>query len=413
LAKTAAPAQTSAKSRSAPYSARGVAQKAAEAARKIAGLRADIELAHGLAHEAQVREALTRTELTLALNAALKGRAAALAAARRSAGDQHLAAAKVRPVRRRGKLQRGMDRLLLRLGRSGQARLIADAGVWRGGDLAEIAAYARQGADPAATPATLFDQAWHIATYPEVAASGLAPLVHYLARGAALGHSPHPLLHPNYYAAENAAVLAATQVSPLEHFLTEGAALGRNPHPVFDVLHYAAQRPELADGEDPVSHYVRAGWREGLSPHPLFDSEWYRRQMPAEAAEATPLSHYLTVGWRQGLTPHPLFDPAWYLEKNPDVAELDAEPLTHFLTGGAAEGRSPGPWFDMPHYLAARGEGLDPAVNPLVDYLQGGAWAVAEARPGFPSAAYLAQTPDLVEQGMTPLEHWARKAVGG
>jgi len=59
--------------------------------------------------------------------------------------------------------------------------------------------------------------------------------------------------------------------------------------------------------------------------------------------------------------------------------------------------------------VAARGEALDAAVNPLVDYLQGGAWAVAEARPGFPTAAYLAATPELVEQGMTPLDHWARR----
>jgi hypothetical protein len=59
--------------------------------------------------------------------------------------------------------------------------------------------------------------------------------------------------------------------------------------------------------------------------------------------------------------------------------------------------------------MAARGEALAPGANPLVDYLQGGAWAVAEARPGFPTAAYLAASPELVAQGMTPLEHWARK----
>jgi len=52
---------------------------------------------------------------------------------------------------------------------------------------------------------------------------------------------------------------------------------------------------------------------------------------------------------------------------------------------------------------------LPPGVNPLVDYLQGGAWTVAESRPGFPTAAYLAATPELVRQGLTPLEHWARR----
>ena len=56
-----------------------------------------------------------------------------------------------------------------------------------------------------------------------------------------------------------------------------------------------------------------------------------------------------------------------------------------------------------------RGEALAAQANPLVDYLQGGAWAVVEARPGFPTAAYLAATPELVRQGVTPLEHWARR----
>jgi len=389
-----------------------VARKAAAVAQKVSGLRADIGLAHDLAHQAQVREALTRTELTLALNAALKGRAAAEATARRLGAQVYLDKARPRPLRRRGKLQRGFDRLLLRAGRTGHARLIADAGVWRGADVTEIGAYLSRGPDPTAVAATLFDQGWYLETYPDVRPSGLAPLTHYLARGAGLGRAPHPLLHPDYYAAQNASVLQANQISPLEHFVREGAARGRNPHPLFDVPHYAAQGPELAADEDPASHYVRTGWRDGLSPHPLFDGAWYRRQTPAEAAEIPPLVHYLTVGWREGLTPHPLFDPAWYVEQNPDVAELGSEPLTHFLIGGAAEGRSPSPWFNLAHYVAARGEALDRAANPLVDYLQGGAWAVAEARPGFPTAAYLAARPELAEQGVTPLEHWARNAAG-
>lgn len=388
-----------------------IAGKAAAVAKKVAGLRADLASAHELTHQAQVREALTRTELTLALNAAMRGRAQAEAALRREAARRWLAAAKPRPLRRRDRLARAGDKVLMRLGATGQARVIADAGVWRGGDMAAMQAYARRRADPLAQPAALFDQAWYLETYPQTAASGLAPLAHYLVYGAAAGFSPHPLLHPNHYHRQNAAELSATLVSPLEHFVKAGAAAGRDPHPAFDVLHYVAQQPDLGADEDPVSHYLRQGWRDGLSPHPLFDAAWYRRQTPRDEAEVPPLVHYLTRGWKRGLSPHPLFDPNWYLEQNPDVAEAGTEPLTHFLIGGAAKGRAPGPWFDTAHHIAARGEGLDPSVNPLVDYLQGGAWALAEARPGFPTAAYLAQSPELVARGLTPLEHWARQAA--
>ena len=92
------------------------------------------------------------------------------------------------------------------------------------------------------------------------------------------------------------------------------------------------------------------------------------------------------------------------------MAETGLHPLVHFLTFGGGEGRNPGPWFDLDNYVSQRGAGLPPGTNPLVDYVQGGAWMIPEARPGFPTAAYLAAAPELVREGITPLEHWARRA---
>lgn len=399
--------------------AQSAAPSAAEAAsdKLLTRVRAAvnrISASDAVAHEAQVREALTRTELTLALNEALLGRAEAQARFRVQALEA-FALRQVKPgrLRRRNRLSRLIDKLLARLMSPGQALVIARAGVWRGTgrtgfDLRHMAAYVRRGANPDVRPYAPFDQAWYLRTYPDVAAAGRAPLLHYLISGADDGRAPNPYFDVAYYRRENAADLAATGLSPLEHFVRRGAGLGRNPHPLFDIAHYLGQRPALQPGEDPLSHYLREGWSHGLSPHPLFDPDWYRRQLPRQARQAPPLQHYLEEGWRRGLSPHPLFDPEWYLEQNPDVAQAGLEPLTHFITGGAQDGRSPSPWFDLPHYVDARGEALG-AANPLVDYLQGGAWAVAEARPGFPTAAYLAASPELVREGLTPLEHWARR----
>lgn len=372
----------------------GVAAKAQEAVQAVASRRGDVVLLRDLAHQAQITEALTRSELTEALSEALAGREAALVRAREAAAARHFAGVKPRPLRRHGRLDRAIDRGLAQLGAWGQSLVIRRAGLWR-----------------SAAAVTLFDAGWYLAANPEVAGASLAPLAHYLIRGGAAGFSPHPLFNAIFYARANGADLRASGVTPLEHFLRDGAPRGRDPHALFDIAWYVGQGATPSEGEDPVSHYVRAGWREGLSPSPLFDPAWYRHQMPSQAAEVPPLVHYVTTGWRQGLTPHPLFDPAWYLEQYPDIAEAGFEPLAHFLSGGAAEGRSPGPWFDLPAYVAARGDRLDPAVNPLADYLRGGAWAVAESRPGFPTAAYLAANPDLVRQGITPLEHWARKTT--
>lgn len=51
----------------------------------------------------------------------------------------------------------------------------------------------------------LFDVDWYLATYPDVAASGLDPIDHYLRIGAALGYNPNPLFDTNYYARQMAA----------------------------------------------------------------------------------------------------------------------------------------------------------------------------------------------------------------
>lgn len=387
-------------------------EKARTVTATVRRLKRDFDGAHRLAHQAEVREALTRTELTLALNESMAARAELAGRVR----AQALAAfqARGRPrLRRHNRPSRLLDRILAKLGAPGQALVIARSGVWRGAggplrDLRHMAAYAGRRANPGAAPFAPLDQGWYLAEYPDVAQARMAPLVHYLIRGGREGRAPSALFDPEWYAHRNGQVLGATGMTPLEHYVRAGAAEGASPHPLFDVPHYLAQAPVHAPGDDPLSHYLREGWTMGLSPHPVFDPAWYARQAGAIGA-VPPLVHYLEQGWKAGLSPHPLFDVGWYLAENPDVAASGREPLAHFLDVGGQEGRSPGPWFDTPTYLAERGEALAPGVNPLLDYLQGGAWSVAEARPGFPTAAYLATRPELVRAGVTPLEHWARR----
>lgn len=386
--------------------------KARAVTAKVGRLSRDFAGAHRLAQQAQVREALTRTELTLALTESLAARADLESHLR----AQALAAFQARGVgrlRRNNRLNRLLDRVLARFGSLGQALVIARSGVWRGSgrtlhDLRHMAAYARRRANPSVSPLTALDQAWYLDTYPDVAVARRSPLVHYLLVGGREGRDPNPLFHGAWYRRENAAELAATSLTPLEHYVRVGAARGLSPHPAFDPAHYLAQAPVLPAGDDPLAHYLREGWRLGLSPHPLFDPAWYAEQAVDTEGQA-PLSHYLATGWKAGLSPHPLFDPRWYIDQHAGVATAGVEPLTHFLSNGGFEGASPSPWFDLPAYVEARGEDLAPGVHPLIDYLRGGAWQVAEARPGFPTAAYVATRPGLVRNGVTPLEHWARR----
>ena len=55
----------------------------------------------------------------------------------------------------------------------------------------------------------LFDVAWYLDSYPDVADSGLDPIEHYLTIGAAKGYNPHPLFDTGFYARQMARRLAA------------------------------------------------------------------------------------------------------------------------------------------------------------------------------------------------------------
>jgi hypothetical protein len=366
-----------------------------------------------LAHDAQVREAQTRTELGLALYEAVGGVASREAQLR----DQALAAwrrlARRRSVRRHNRLSRRLDQWLVRLGAFGQALVIARSGVWRGTgrplhDLRHMAAYARRGPNPAIAPLAPFSQAAYLDLYPDVARGRMSPLAHYLAAGAAEGRTPSPAFDAAGFAARHAQPLAASGVSPLEHYVRVVAATGEPPHPLFDVGHYLAQGVDLAPDDDPLSHYLREGAARGLSPGPLFDPAWYAAQVPDIGGEP-PLVHYLRRGWREGLSPHPLVDVRWYLETYPDVADAGVEPLGHFLETAEREMRAPGPWFDTAAYVAARGADRPAGLNPLIDYLQGGAWAAREFGAGPAASVFVSREPALARQGVTPLEFWARQ----
>lgn len=367
--------------------------------------------------QAQAEAAVVRSRLGQAVMDALAGRAQAQARARAELLRRYRLGARARQWRlRRGGISRRIDRALAKLRFVGGTLVIARSGLWRPigsgpaailQDLMMMAAYARRGPSPISPPAIL-DQPWYLARYPDVAVSGLSPLVHYLVARPSEMRAPHPLFDPAFYLRHSGGAVAASGLTPLQHFINVGAALGLDPHPLFSLEHYVSQAPELADtGENPLTHYLTTGWRAGLSPHPLFAPAFYAGQLGEGELDRPALVHYLVEGSERGLKPHPLVDPSWYRAEYPDVVDSGFEPLTHFVLSGAEEGRSPSAWFDAPHYVALRGGALPPGVNPLVDYLLGGAWSVGEPRPGFPTAAYVVAKPEIARTGVTPLEHWA------
>ncbi len=267
--------------------------------------------------------------------------------------------------------------------------------------------YLRWGATLGYQPNPLFDPAFYRATYPDVQAAGLNPLIHYLRQGAARGYQPNPLFDPAFYLSSYPEVTAAGH-NPLAHYIRWGVAAGHRPNPLFDPAFYLATYADVrAAGVDPLAHYLRWGAAEGRWPNPLFDGVFYLKTDPEVAASGqNPLYHYLRQGTAEGRRPNPLFDPAYYLSTYPDVQAAGLDPLLHYLRWGAAEGRRPNPLFDSAFYLKLHPEVARLGLNPLYHYLQWGAaegrWSCKQFHGGF----YLETYPDVARLGLNPLYHY-------
>lgn len=76
----------------------------------------------------------------------------------------------------------------------------------------------------------LFDKEWYLMEYPDVAISGIEPVVHYYKYGASLGRNPSPLFDGNFYLSSNPDVQVAG-INPLVHYIRFGKKEGREARP--------------------------------------------------------------------------------------------------------------------------------------------------------------------------------------
>lgn len=112
----------------------------------------------------------------------------------------------------------------------------------------------------------LFDSIHYLETNPDVAASGMNPLTHYVAYGWRENRAPNPLFDNFWYISDNPDVGEAGQV-PLAHYARFGAAEGRTPHPLFDPSFYLRTYGDIAEADrPPYAHFLQYGWSEGRAP---------------------------------------------------------------------------------------------------------------------------------------------------
>lgn len=112
----------------------------------------------------------------------------------------------------------------------------------------------------------LFDADWYLEIYPDVAARGADPLLHYLRFGAREGRDPNSLFSSSWYMATYPEV-ATGGGNPLVDYIRHGVAAKRDPSPLFSTAWYLEANPDVAKaGIHPLLHFLRHGMQEGRAP---------------------------------------------------------------------------------------------------------------------------------------------------
>ncbi|WP_114946111.1 hypothetical protein [Microvirga calopogonii] len=231
----------------------------------------------------------------------------------------------------------------------------------------------------------LVDDAFYLRTYPDVAAAGIDPDVHYATWGWLEGRDPNAFFSTDGYLSANIDVDLAG-IDPLDHYASVGWQEGRDPSVGFDNELYLQTNPDVAAaGINPLEHYLVFGRAEGreiyatigpdIAPN-AFDFEYYLLGNPDVGffGPPNPLTHYNSNGWQEGRDPSAYFDTSDYLQAYRDVAAAGINPLDHFDTYGWREGRDPSIWFDTKAYLAANPDVAAAGINPLTHFLQFGVY---------------------------------------
>ena len=113
----------------------------------------------------------------------------------------------------------------------------------------------------------MVDAGWYAARYPDVAASGLDPVHHFLRFGATAERDPNRFFDSVWYMQRNADV-AASGLHPILHYVRAGAVEARDPHPRFDAHYYIEAYPDAAG--NPLLYHLQTGVVRGyLTERPI------------------------------------------------------------------------------------------------------------------------------------------------
>jgi glycosyltransferase involved in cell wall biosynthesis/SAM-dependent methyltransferase/uncharacterized protein YbaR (Trm112 family) len=179
--------------------------------------------------------------------------------------------------------------------------------------------YLRYGRRLGFDPGPHFSSKGYLTRYPDVAAEGVDPLLHYLLHGRHEHRtiSGEPFVGGHGGATPVAAPMQKASAAPVPMRVTPASSL-------------------------PVRKMNRKTLRAHtalLRQSELFDEEWYVETHLEGVRPRDSIAHYLTIGAHAGFDPGPSFSGRRYLAAYPDIEKEGINPLVHYLLHGKQEGR--------------------------------------------------------------------------
>lgn len=252
----------------------------------------------------------------------------------------------------------------------------------------------------------LFDPSYYLHHNPDVAASGMDPLLYYIGKGYKDGRAVSVLFDHQFYL-QQLAGKPPQDINPIVHYLSGGWREGVRPNPLFDPCLYVADHPTVDFSKiDPLSHYIQQKGETSLLPY--FDASFYANHYAdVSSSELLPLEHYLKIGIEEKRKPSLYFNVEWYLDSNPILLKKNIDPFRHYFEFGIAEEKSPSPLFDPIYYRKTYN--VFGNQDMFVHYMHYGIQAdhrpCSWFDPAFYREAYLAHK----EADAVPLAHYLEK----
>ena len=213
-------------------------------------------------------------------------------------------------------------------------------------------------------PSPGFDPRFYRDYYPDVAQTGMSPLLHYILHGRQENRYPNAArlrLDAQRVTASglfDARAYAWSRGRPSLPGLSdaEDYLVGRDHHAPtgdgFDGPLYVQLYPDaLTSHAMPLLHYLEVGRAQHriANDHDLqrrrqvfrerFNARYYLGQLPPGDPVGDPLEHYMLQGSLVGLDPAPDFSADYYLRRYPDMRVAGMDPFFHFAAHGLQEGR--------------------------------------------------------------------------